>query len=70
MYYRLAAIIWIILSTTLAGLAMIVIVSVPELADDAKRLIPLLCGGAFVLAIPLSVLVAKRISSKMAGSAA
>lgn len=69
MYYRLAAIIWIILGTTLAGTAMIVVVTVPELANQATRFIPLLCGGAFVLAIPLSVLVARRISSKMAASA-
>jgi hypothetical protein len=62
--FKLAAIIWIMLGTTLAGIAMIVIVTVPELSDQAMRLIPLLCGAAFVVAIPLSFWVAKRIQAQ------
>ena len=67
--YRIAAIIWIMLGTTLAGIAMMVIVAVPDLADQAMRLIPILCGAAFLLAMPLSYLIAKRIAGKMGSSA-
>lgn len=60
--FKIAAILWIILGTTLAGIAITAIVSVPELSDQAAKLIPTLCIGAFVLALPLSVLVARRIA--------
>jgi len=63
--YRLAAIIWIMLGTTLAGIAMLVIVTVPELSGQSMQLIPAACGAAFVLAIPLSFLVAKRIEAQV-----
>lgn len=67
--YRLAAIIWIILGTTLAGVAMLVVVTVPELAAQSMKLIPAACGAAIVIAIPLSFLVAKRIQAQMRGAA-
>jgi hypothetical protein len=67
--YRIAAIVWIMLGTTLAGIAMIVIVAVPGFAAEGMRLIPILCGAAFLLAIPLSYLVARRIAGKMGSSA-
>ena len=37
---RLAGLIWIMLGTTLAGIALTVIVTVPELAEQATMLIP------------------------------
>lgn len=61
---KLGALIWIMLGTTLAGVAMTVIVTVPELADQAMTLIPLACGGAAVLAIPLAMLISKRIQAQ------
>jgi preprotein translocase subunit SecY len=67
--YRIAAIIWIMLGTTLAGIAVMIIVVVPDLAGQAMRLIPILCGTAFLLAMPLSYLIAKRIAGKMGSSA-
>lgn len=67
--YRIAAIVWIMLGTTLAGIAMMVIVAVPDLADQAMRLIPILCGAAFLVAIPLSYLIAKRIAGTLSSSA-
>ncbi len=61
---KLAALIWIMLGTTLAGVAMAVIVAVPELADQAARLIPIACGAAIVLAIPLAMMISKRIQAQ------
>ena len=60
--FRIAALIWIILATTLAGLALLVIVATPSLAKDAFHLLPIACSSAAVLAMPLSYLVAWRIS--------
>lgn len=58
---RITLLIWIVLGTTLAGVAMTVIVTVPQLIDQGMLYIPILCGGAFVLAIPLAYLIASRI---------
>lgn len=59
---RLAALVWIMLATTLAGVTLLVIVTVPSLAAQARELIPVACSAAIVVAIPLSYLVAWRIS--------
>lgn len=63
---KIAAVVWIMLGTALAGVAMAIIVSVPEFYDQGMRLIPILCGGAFLVAIPLSLMVAKRIAPSVA----
>jgi len=60
--FKIAAIVWIMLATALAGVALLVVVTVPSLAEQAQFLIPVVCGGAVVAAIPLSYLVARRIS--------
>jgi hypothetical protein len=59
---RLAALVWIMLATTLAGIGLLVVVTVPSLAAQARELLPIVCGGAVVAAMPLSYLVAWRIS--------
>lgn len=56
--FKVAALIWLILGTVLAGVAMAIIVSVPSLYDQGFKYIPYLCGGGFAVAIPLSLLVA------------
>lgn len=58
---RLAALLWIILGTTVAGIALIVILTVPQLAENSATLIPIVCGSAFVAAMPLSLLIARHI---------
>lgn len=65
--FRIAAVVWIVLATTLAGIALLVIVSVPTLNVDAQSLIPIACGAAVVVAMPLSYLIARRISFAIAG---
>ncbi|KAB2918994.1 MAG: hypothetical protein F9K29_07165 [Hyphomicrobiaceae bacterium] len=56
--FKVAAVVWLMLGTVLAGVAMVVIVSVPSLYDQGFKYIPYLCGGGFAVAIPLSLLVA------------
>lgn len=60
--FRIAAVVWIILGTMLAGLGLLVVLTVPSLAADVRALLPIVCGAAVVAAIPLSFLVAWRIS--------
>lgn len=59
---KVAALIWIILGTVLAGTAMTVIVSTPSLATDATRLIPIGCVGAFLVGLPIAYIVARMIA--------
>jgi len=61
--FKIAAVVWIMLAVTLAGISLLVIVTVPALAEQAQFLIPVVCGGAMVAAMPLSYLVARRISA-------
>jgi hypothetical protein len=65
--FRIAALVWIMLAVTLAGIALLVIVTVPALSDQASFLIPVVCTAALVVAMPLSYLVARRISGASAG---
>jgi hypothetical protein len=64
--FRVAAVLWIMLATMLAGLALLVIVATPSLAKDALRLLPIACSSAAIAAMPLSYLVAWRISREKA----
>jgi hypothetical protein len=59
----LALLIWIVLGTTLAGVAMAAIVAVPALSGQAAQLIPILCGAGFVLAIPFAYVIARRLQT-------
>lgn len=59
---RIAMLVWIILATALAGVGLLVVLAVPSLSADAPRLLPIVCGAAIVAAMPLSYLVAWRIS--------
>jgi hypothetical protein len=60
--FKIAAVVWIMLAVTLAGIALLVIVTVPMFAEQAEFLIPIVCGGALIAAMPLSYLVARQIA--------
>lgn len=64
---RLGGLIWIVLATTLAGIALMVIVAVPQLSDQAMNLIPMACAGAALIAIPLSMMIARSIRAQSRG---
>lgn len=59
--YKVAAVLWVMLGTVLAGAAVTALLSVPSLADQLASLIPIAAITGYGVAIPLSVLVAKRI---------
>ena len=52
---RLAALIWLLVGTVLAGVGVTVVVATPSLALDAFRLIPYAGIGGFVVAIPIGL---------------
>ena len=58
---KVALIVWIVLGTTLAGIAVMVITAVPSLYAQGMQLIPWAAIGAAVAAIPLSFLIAKQM---------
>ena len=63
---RLAPLVWIVLGTTLAGILMLVVVSVPSLASQDARLIPYAVASGFLIAVPLAILIARRIMAGIA----
>jgi len=60
--FKLALVIWVMLGTTLAGTAVLVVVSDPNLLNQGAKMIPLAAIAGFIIAMPLSYLVSKRIS--------
>jgi hypothetical protein len=59
--WKVALLVHIVLMTVLMGALVIAIVSVPALADQGMRLIPIAAALGFVAAIPLSIYVSRRI---------
>lgn len=64
--FKIASLVWIVLGTTLAGIALVVVLVVPELAKNSMLLIPVACIGAAVVALPISAMIAKRIQAQTA----
>lgn len=64
---RVALVVHIILMTVLMGALVIAIVAVPSLAEQAKILIPFAALVGFVAAMPVSVVVARRILAATRG---
>lgn len=61
--YKVAAVLWVMAGTVLAGAAITALLSVPSLADQLASLIPIAAIAGYGIAIPLSVFVAKRIGA-------
>jgi hypothetical protein len=64
---KVAAIIWIVVGTMLAGSGVLAVLSVPSLASDAIRYLPLVGIGGYVAAIPVALLIAKRLIRQTVG---
>jgi hypothetical protein len=66
--FKIAVIVWMIAGTTLAGIAIMAVLTVPSLAVHDMQYIPLAAIAGFVIAIPLAYVVAKRITAAVARS--
>ncbi|MCL2715042.1 MAG: hypothetical protein FWD68_10770 [Alphaproteobacteria bacterium] len=58
---KISLIVWIILGTTLAGICMIAALMFPNLPQMTT--IPLAVAAGFIVAIPLSYMIARQISA-------
>jgi putative flippase GtrA len=60
---KVAVVLWIIGGATLAGMMMVAVLVVPSLSEQAMHWIPIAVGCGFVIAMPISFLVARKIAS-------
>ena len=58
---KIAALVWIMLGTTLAGVGVTIVLTVPGIAADVMKAIPVAAGIGFVVAVPAALVVAKKI---------
>lgn len=59
---KIAIIIWIIGGATLAGMLVVAVLATPALSEAAMQWIPRAVALGFVLAMPVSFLVARAIA--------
>jgi hypothetical protein len=59
---RLAALLWIMGGTVLAGLAVMVVLVIPSLQAEAMRLIPVAAVLGYIVGVPVAYLAAKAIA--------
>lgn len=62
---KVGILVWLILGTTLAGSAVLVVLVVPGLSDEAMKWVPTSAIAGFILAFPLSLIIAKQITAAM-----
>jgi gamma-glutamyl phosphate reductase len=66
--WKLAAILHILIMTVLMGVLVAVIASMPSLMENAKVYIPASAVIGFILGLPFSVLLAKKILAQTRGA--
>lgn len=60
----IASLVFAIAGATLAGIGVMVVVSVPSLAVHAMRLIPIVALSGFALGAPVSFFVARAMENR------
>jgi hypothetical protein len=65
---KVAILIHIVLATTLVGVLMIAILAMPSLRGQEKVLIPAALAVGFLLAIPLSSIISKKLLALTKGA--
>lgn len=59
--FKIALLVWVVLGATLAGMALTLTLTIPALQANAMKLLPVFALAGFVVAIPASFVVAKKI---------
>lgn len=62
--YALGLLIWIVLGAALAGVGLTIVVATPALVVASMKLLPWAILAGFVLAMPLSLLLARKLAAK------
>jgi hypothetical protein len=63
---KLATLVWIMLGTTLAGILVTAVLVTPGFEASAMKAIPIAGIAGYLLALPLSVMVARKIVDQTA----
>jgi hypothetical protein len=63
--FKVAVLVWIMLGTVLAGAAMVAVMSFPGLSGQEMKMIPFAALAGFLIALPLSYLVARKIGGSV-----
>lgn len=63
---KIAAIVWVMIGTVFAGIAVMTILSVPSLAAHDMKYIPYAAIAGFIAAIPVAFVVASRMNKTFA----
>lgn len=58
---KIAAVAWVVLAPVMMGICVMIVLFIPSLANDQMKLMLPAAGTGLVVAIPLAILVAKRI---------
>lgn len=58
---KVAVLVHIVLATTIVGILMIAILAMPSLRGQEKILIPVALAVGFVVSIPLSAMISKKL---------
>ncbi|MER2605930.1 MAG: hypothetical protein ABTQ29_08885 [Siculibacillus sp.] len=66
--FKVALLIWIVLGTTLAGIGLTLTLTIPSLQANAMKLLPIFSLVGAVVAIPASIVVAKKILALTKGA--
>jgi hypothetical protein len=61
---RLAALLWIMGGTVLAGVAVLVVLLTPSLQGEALRVIPIAAVVGYAVGIPLALVAARAITQR------
>jgi hypothetical protein len=64
---KLAAVVWIMVGTVFAGSAVAAVLSVPQLAAEAMRYLPMAGLGGYIAAVPVALLLAWRMTRSVPG---
>jgi len=65
--FKIAVLVWMMVGTVFAGIAVMTILTVPSFANQDMHLIPVGAIAGFVVAIPVAFVVAKRMSQTARG---
>lgn len=64
---RLAALLWVMGGTVLAGVAVLVVLLIPSIQGEALRFIPIAAIVGYAAGVPVALLAAKAITAHRAG---
>ena len=59
--FAIASLIYMMVNAVLFGIGAIVVLSIPGLSENAKVWLPLVIIASFVIAVPLSWIIAPRL---------